>query len=139
MAEQTATTYQPESGTWASGVATFGGAIMILAGAFQAATGLVALISNELFVETPRYVFRLDVTTWGWVHLLLGILVVLAGCAVLAGRTWGVVVGVIMAVVSAAANFAFIPYYPFWSLLIIALDVLVVWALLTYREGSRRP
>jgi hypothetical protein len=138
MAEPTTTPYRPESETWASGFAQFGAVIMIVVGAYQAATGVVALFGDEFFVATRNYVFQLDTTTWGWVHLVIGALVVLAGCGVLAKQTWGVVVGVVFCVLSAVANFAFIPYYPFWSLLIIALDVLVIWALLTYRAGTAR-
>jgi len=138
MAEPTTTPYQPESETWASGVAQFGAVIMILVGAYQAATGLVALVGNELFLTTPNYVFQLDTTKWGWIHLVLGVVVVLAGCAVLARRTWGVVLGLVFCGLSAIANFAFIPHYPIWSMLIIALDVLVIWALLTYRAQEAR-
>ena len=138
MAEQTTTPYQPESETWASGFAQFGAVIMIVVGAYQAATGVVALVGDEFFVATRNYVFQLDTTTWGWVHIVIGALVVLAGCGVLARQTWGVVVSVVFCVLSAVANFAFIPYYPFWSLVIIALDVLVIWALLTYRAGTAR-
>ena len=138
MAEPTTTPYQPESETWASGVAQFGAVIMILAGAYQAATGLVALVGNELFLTTQNYVFQLDTTKWGWIHLVLGVVVVLAGCAVLARRTWGVVLGLVFCGLSAIANFAFIPHYPIWSMLIIALDVLVIWALLTYRAQEAR-
>jgi hypothetical protein len=138
MAEPTTTPYQPESETWASGVAQFGAVIMILVGAYQAATGLVALVGNELFLTTQNYVFQLDTTKWGWIHLVLGVVVVLAGCAVLARRTWGVVLGLVFCGLSAIANFAFIPHYPIWSMLIIALDVLVIWALLTYRAQEAR-
>jgi hypothetical protein len=111
---------------------------MILVGAYQAATGLVALVGNELFVTTQNYVFQLDTTTWGWIHIVIGVLVVFAGCAVLARRTWGVVLGLVFCGLSAIANFAFIPHYPIWSMLIIALDVLVIWALLTYRAHEAR-
>jgi hypothetical protein len=138
MAEQTTTPYQPESETWASGVAQFGAVIMILVGAYQAATGLVALLGNELFVTTQNYVFQLDTTTWGWIHIVIGVVVVFAGCAVLARRTWGVVLGLVFCGLSAIANFAFIPHYPIWSMLMIALDVLVIWALLTYRAHEAR-
>jgi hypothetical protein len=136
MAEQTTTPYQPESETWASGVAQFGAVIMIVVGAYQAATGLVALVGSELFVTTQNYVFQLDTTTWGWIHLVIGAVVVLAGCGVLGRRTWGVVVGLVFCVLSAIANFMFIPHYPLWSMVIIALDVLVIWALLTYRARA---
>jgi hypothetical protein len=103
--------------------------LMIMAGAFQAFAGLVALFENEFYVATRNYLFKFDATGWGWIHLLIGLLVLLAGFAMLAGRTWGRVVGITLAVVSALANFAFIPYYPFWALTIIALDIFVIWAL----------
>jgi hypothetical protein len=134
MAEPTTTPYQPESETWASGLAQFGAVIMIVVGAFQAAQGLVALVRKEFFVATNNYVFQLDLTAWGWLHLVLGVVMVLAGCGVLARQTWAVTVGIILCVLSALANFTFIPYYPIWSLLIIALDVLVIWALFRYRS-----
>lgn len=134
MAEQTTTPYQPESETWASGIAQFGAVILIVVGAFQAAQGLVALVRKEFFVSTNNYVFQLDLTTWGWVHLVLGVVMVVAGCGVLAKQTWAVVAGIVLCVLSALANFTFIPHYPIWSLVIIALDVLVIWALFRYRS-----
>ena len=109
---------------------------MILSGGFQAFAGMVALFENEFYVSTPRYLLQLDATSWGWIHLLIGLLVLAAGFAVMSGQTWGRVVGITLAVLSAFANFAFIPYYPFWSLLIITLDIFVIWALATYRRGS---
>lgn len=114
---------------WAYGFILFAGVMMIMAGSFQAIAGLVALFENEFYVTTRNYVFQFDATGWGWIHLLLGVLVAGAGVAVIAGKTWGRIVGITLAVLSALANFAFIPYYPFWSMTVIALDVFVVWAL----------
>jgi hypothetical protein len=114
---------------WAVGFILFAGIMMVLSGAFQAFAGLVALFENEFYVTTRNYIFQFDATTWGWIHLLVGLVVVLAGFAVMAGRTWGRVVGITLAVFSALANFAFIPYYPFWALTVIALDIFVIWAL----------
>jgi hypothetical protein len=114
---------------WAVGFILFAGIMMVLSGAFQAFAGLVALFENEFYVTTRNYIFQFDATTWGWIHLLVGLVVVLAGFAVMAGRTWGRVVGITLAVLSALANFAFIPYYPFWALTVIALDIFVIWAL----------
>jgi hypothetical protein len=65
----------------------------------------------------------------GWIHMILGVIVALAGFGLLAGRTWARAVGITLAVLSAIANFMFIPYHPFWALLVIALDVFVIWAL----------
>ena len=107
----------------------FAGVIMIVVGCFQAIVGLAALFEDEFFVVSPNYVFEVDTTTWGWIHLLLGLLVAYAGYALFAAKTWARVIGVTLAVLSAIANFFFIPFYPFWSILIIALDVWVIWAL----------
>ena len=134
MTEQMAENDQKAPSGFASGLIVFAGVLMIMAGGFQTLSGLVALLENEFFVTTPNYVVKFDATTWGWIHLLIGLLVLFAGFAVLSGQTWGRVVGIILAVLSALANFAFIPYYPFWSLAIIALDVFIVWALAVHGD-----
>ena len=120
----------------AHGFVVFAGVIMIMSGAFQAIAGLVGLFANEFYVATRNYVFQFDVTTWGVIHLLVGLLVLFAGFAVMSGQTWARVVGIILVGLSALANFAFLPYYPFWSLLIIALDVVVIWALAVYHPNA---
>jgi hypothetical protein len=120
----------------AQGFAVFAGVIMIMSGAFEALAGTVGLFANEFYVSTRNYLFQFDVTTWGWIHLLVGLLVLFAGIGVMSGQTWARVVGITLAGLSALANFAFIPYFPFWSLLIIALDVLVIWALAVYDPKS---
>ncbi len=114
---------------WAISGITFAGVLMIVVGFFQSIAGLAAILENEFFVVTQNYVFEGDVTAWGWIHLILGIVIVLAGFALFAGATWARVVGIVLAVLVAVANFFFIPYYPFWSILIIALAVWVMWAL----------
>jgi len=106
--------------------------ILLLAGAFQFFQGLAALIKGSFFVATPNNVYSLSVTGWGWIHLILGIIAVLTGFALLAGATWARVVGIVLALLSAASNFMFIPYYPVWAIVIIALDVAVIWALTNY-------
>ena len=134
MAEQAAQQYRSarraeEASGWAVGFILFAGIMMVMSGFFQAFSGLVALFQNEFYVATRNYLFQFDATSWGWIHLIGGLIVVLAGFAVMAGRTWGPVVGITLAVLSALANFALIPYYPFWALTIIALDIFVIWAL----------
>jgi len=114
---------------WAVGFIVFAAVMMMMAGVFQALAGLVAIFKNEFYVATRNYLFEFDVSAWGWIHLILGVIVALAGFALLSGATWARTVGITLAVLSAIANFLFIPYYPLWSLLIIALDVFVIWAL----------
>lgn len=121
----------PASG-WATGRGLFASVVLILAGVFQALAGLAAILEGKFYVVTANYVYELNVTGWGWIHLILGVVVALAGVYVLSGRLWARVVGIALAGLSALANFFFIPYYPLWTLLIIALDVFVIWALATY-------
>ena len=126
----------PRPSGWAVGGLTFASTMMVLIGIFQAFAGLGAIIDDEFFVVTKNYAFDLDVTAWGWIHLILGIVVAGAGFALWAGKTWAMVTALFLAMLSALANFFFIPYYPFWSLLVIALDVWVIWALT--RPGTVR-
>ena len=123
---------------WAVGFVVFAAVMMMLAGGFQTIAGIAAIFEDEFFVVGPNYVYDLDVTAWGWIHVLLGVILFAAGAGVLSGATWARVVGITLASLSAFANFFFIPYYPVWSIVIIALDVAVIWALSVYgrREAA---
>jgi hypothetical protein len=122
---------------WAGGFTTFAGIMMIIIGVFHAAAGLAGIIENEFYVVTPGYLYSFDATSWGWIHLLLGIVVAAAGFAVFARQLWARAVGIVLAALSAVANFLFLPYAPVWSVLIIALDVFVIWALIVHGRTSR--
>jgi hypothetical protein len=113
----------------AVGLTVFAGVIMIMVGVFQAIQGLVALFNDTFYVAGQKWVFSFDVTTWGWIHLLAGALLVVAGFFLFQGAVWARVIGVGVAIISAVLNFMWLPYYPVWSMLIIALDVFVIWAL----------
>ena len=113
----------------AVGLTVFAAIMMILVGLFHAVQGFVALINDTFYVVGTKWVFTFDTTTWGWIHLLLGIVVLIAGFCLLSGMVWARVVGVLLACLSALFNFAWLPYYPVWALVIIALDVFVIWAL----------
>jgi hypothetical protein len=114
---------------WAIGGLTFAAAMLMLIGSFQVLAGLAAIFNDDFFVVGQNYTFDLDTTAWGWIHLLLGILLLVAGWGLFTGATWAAVTALVLAMLSAVQNFFFIPYYPWWSLLIIALDVWVIWAL----------
>lgn len=113
----------------AVGLTVFAATMMILIGILHAVQGLVAVANDTFYVVGQEWVFELDVTTWGWIHLVVGALVVVAGVFVLQGAVWARTVGVLVACLSLVLNFAWLPYYPVWSLVIIALDVFVIWAL----------
>jgi hypothetical protein len=128
-----------ETTGWAVGFILFAAIMMIMVGIFQAIQGLVGIFENEFYVPTRNYIFQLDATSWGWTHLILGLLVAFAGWGLFSGRTWARTVAIILAVLSAISNFLFIPYYPFWSLLIITLDVFVIWAVAAHGGELREP
>jgi hypothetical protein len=115
--------------TWATGLTVFAAAVMIVGGIVQALQGLVALANSEFYVVGPEYTFQFDVTTWGWIHLLLGIGVAAVGVFLFMGNTWARWTGLVVVAVSMIANFAWVPYYPVWGIIVLALDGAVIWAL----------
>jgi hypothetical protein len=125
--------------SWAVGFILFAAIMMIMVGVFQALQGLIAIFENEFYVATRNYLFQFDATSWGWIHLILGLIVAFAGWGLLSGRTWARVVALTLAVLSAIANFLFIPYYPFWALLLITLDIFVIWAITAHGGDMREP
>ena len=119
----------PEPTGWVGWI-VFAAAMMVMLGIFHAIEGLVALFKDDYFVVgTNGLVVDVDYTVWGWTHLIGGIVVALAGMALFTGRTWARVVGVVVAMVSAVINIAFLAAYPVWSTIMIAIDVLVIYAL----------
>ena len=125
----TSTPTAPEPTAWVGWV-IFAGIMLMVVGAFQAIDGLVALFKDEYYVVRPNgLVLNVDFTAWGWTHLILGAIAVVTGIGVLLGQTWARVTGIIIAVLSALANIAFLPAYPIWATIIIALDVLAIYAL----------
>jgi hypothetical protein len=110
----------------------FGGALLILVGVFNVVVGLTALFGGQVLVTGAAGALLLDVTGWGWVHLVVGVLLVLVGAGLFTNNTAARVTGVVLAGLNAIAHLAFVPVYPAWSLLIIALDVLVLWAILVH-------
>ena len=128
-ASQYPQTSPAETSGWVVGFTVFAAVMMIMVGVWQAMAGLIAIFENEVYLPTRNYLFELDLSTWGWIHLVLGLVVAFAGYGLLSGQTWARVLGITLAALSATTNFLFIPYYPFWSILIIALNVFVIWAL----------
>lgn len=131
-----AVTDDREATGWAGGLVMFAGILMVVAGIWHALAGIAALVNDKLYISTPDYVYSLDLTGWGWAHLVLGGLVALTGGAVLRGLMWGRIAGIALVVLSLVANFLFIPWYPIWSLVIIALDVAVIWALAAWPQRA---
>ena len=108
--------------------------MMMIVGLVEFFQGLVAVINgNQFFVTTPNYVFQLNVTTWGWIHLVLGAVIAVAGLFIFTGNIVARSVGMVLAGLQALANFVWLPYSPLWSIIIIAIDVFIIWSLATLR------
>jgi hypothetical protein len=122
---------------WVGWVA-FAGIMMVLLGTFHIIDGLIALFNDEYFLVTRSgLAVSADFTVWGWVHLIGGVVVVAAGIGVFTGQVWARGLGVVVAMISAIVNLGFLSAYPVWSTIMIAIDVLVIWAL-TVHGGELR-
>lgn len=116
----------------------FAAVMMIAIGVLHAIQGFVALFKDSYYlVGRTGLVVSVDYTTWGWVHLIVGLLVAAAGAGLLAGRMWARVVGVGVALLSMLINFAFVAAYPIWSICLIAVDILVIYALIVHGREMR--
>lgn len=123
---------------WAAGYAGFAGVVLVVVGFFQACAGVVALVDDEFFVIGQEWVFKLDTTSWGWVHLILGVVVLASGFGIFTGNVAARTVGVIAAMISAVANFLWLPWYPVWATIVIALDIAIIWALTAHGRDIQR-
>ena len=111
---------------------------MVMGGIWWAILGVVALANDTFFVVGEEYIFQFDVTTWGWIHLLLGVVAALAGVFLFGGAVWARTVGVIVAVLWALIAFAWLPWYPVWAIALIAVSVFVIWALTVHGRDIAR-
>jgi hypothetical protein len=113
----------------AVGFTMFAGVLMVTIGIWHAIAGFAGIIEGEFYTVTPNYILEFDAATWGWIHLVAGVVIALAGVGLFSGALWARTIGVLLAIVSMIANFAFIPVYPLWSIALIALNIGVIWAL----------
>jgi hypothetical protein len=114
---------------FALGWTLFAACLMVFGGLMSIFEGIAAIVNNTRYVVTGDYVFKFNVTGWGWLHLALGIVLMVAGLALFTGAVWARVVGVVAAGFGMIVNFLWLPYYPFWAIVLIAIDVFVIWAL----------
>jgi hypothetical protein len=117
----------------------FAGVMMIISGGLNALYGLIAVVNDEWVVWTNRASLYLDISQWGWIHLIVGLAMLLSGFGVFSGNVLARTVGVIAAAVSLIANFMFIPAYPLWALVVVTIDALVIWALTAHGSEMRQP
>ncbi|WP_323181600.1 hypothetical protein [Streptomyces sp. NBC_00572] len=124
--------------TGASGGTLFAGVLMVVVGILDILQGIVAIAKDDIYTRVGDYVFEFSLTSWGWTHLILGILVALAGAGILKGSEWGRMGGITLASLNAVAQFLFLPYYPWWALFSMAVSIVVVWALATDDTSFRK-
>ncbi|GAA2794440.1 DUF7144 family membrane protein [Streptomyces showdoensis] len=126
-------TAQPQarstSEKWASGGTLFGGVVLTVVGVLDIFQGIAAIAKDDVYTRVGDYVFKFDLTSWGWIHLILGILAVIVGLGLLKGMSWARAAGVAIASLTIIANFMWLPYTPWWALILIAVSVFVIWSL----------
>ncbi|HTW14045.1 MAG TPA: hypothetical protein VMF51_02890 [Nocardioides sp.] len=116
-------------GLVAVGTTAFAGVMLATVAIFQILQGIAALAEDTVFVSGAEYTYEFDVTAWGWIHLVVGIIALLTGIGILGGQRWAMLAGIAIATLAAITNFAFMPYYPFWTIVVLAFNVFVIWAL----------
>jgi hypothetical protein len=121
---------------WAEGLTYFAVALLITTGIFQILQGLAAVLDNRFYVAAVGNVFGFNLTAWGWIHLVIGVIAFSIGVGLFYGASWARGAGMGVAVFQAIVQFMFLPYYPVWSIVIIALDVAIIWALANYRSDK---
>jgi len=114
---------------WAWGLSAFAGVMLAAIASMQILEGISALAKDDVYADTGNYTFAANLTTWGWIHLLLGIVGVIIGIGIVARQGWGQIGGIVIAVLGAVSNFLFLPYYPGWALTLLAFNLLLIWAL----------
>jgi hypothetical protein len=124
---------ETHDGLVVTGLYLFAAVFMLIAGSFHVIQGLAALLDDGFIGSTDNYAYDIDITAWGWMHVLTGIVVVLAGAGLLSGAIWARLLALFIVVASSMINFVYIPYQPLWSIVQLTLNGLVIWALLAYR------
>ncbi|MFD3517621.1 hypothetical protein [Streptomyces sp. NPDC058657] len=129
---------RPESGgtAWAAGGTVFAGVLLLVDGILDIIKGIVGIAKDDVYTRLGEYVFKFDVTAWGWIHLVLGIVLAVVGWGLLKNALWARATGVMLAAVSIVVNFLWLPYVPVWALISIGIGVFVIWALCTTRPNA---
>ncbi|GAA3826989.1 DUF7144 family membrane protein [Streptomyces chiangmaiensis] len=132
MVQNTArTTAHPKRAAWSTGGTTFAGVLMIVGGVVGVLNGIAGIATNNVYVSVGNYVYEFSLTTWGWIHLIVGALVAITGWGVLQGMEWARATGVGLAALYMILYFMFLPYAPIWSIIAIAIGGFVIWSLVT--------
>ncbi|MGW1771803.1 DUF7144 family membrane protein [Streptomyces sp. NPDC002104] len=144
MAQATPPSRAPNSGytsdvpnPWAASGTVFAAVLMLVEGVLGILKGIVGIANDDVYASVGDYTFKFDVTAWGWIHLVLGIVLVVVGAGILKGAAWAKATGVVIVALDIILNFLWLPYTPLWGLISIAIGVFIIWALCTDRSSSR--
>jgi hypothetical protein len=130
--------YNPAQVSGWVGWVLFAGVILMTTGFFNLLEGFVALFRDNFYVAGPEgLVLSMDFTVWGWLLILSGLLQIFAGYGVMKGRTWARITAIVLVVINALLHMAFMPAYPFWSVIVITLDVLVIYAVAVHGREAQ--
>ena len=129
---------QPATG-WVGWI-FFAAIFMVMIGGINAIQGLAALFRDESYwVTLDGSVLTFDVTAWGWIHLIFGILLVVVGVMLMQGSTFARVIAIVLVSLNLIAQFSWSTLYPFWALIAIALNVLIIYALVMHGGELKNP
>ncbi|MET9144351.1 hypothetical protein ACFUCQ_14640 [Streptomyces sp. NPDC057197] len=121
---------------WAAGGAAFAGILLLLNGVLAILQGIAAIAKNDVYAQVGDYIYEFSLTGWGWLLVVLGAVAALAGCGILAGSAWSRAIGIVLASLGLVAQFLFLPHAPVWSVIMMAIDVFVIWALAVYEPDT---
>ncbi|HZF87219.1 DUF7144 family membrane protein [Streptomyces sp.] len=122
---------------WATGGTVFAGVLMLVNGLLAVLQGIAAIAEDDVYARLGDYVYEVSLTGWGWILVILGAVAAATGVGILQGAAWARAVGILLASLSLIAQFLFLPYAPLWSMILIAIDFFVIWALATHHPGAR--
>ncbi|MEV5676867.1 hypothetical protein AB0L68_00895 [Streptomyces sp. NPDC052164] len=123
--------------SWATGGLVFAGVLMLIEGILGIFQGIAAIAEDDVYTRFGDYIFKFNLTGWGWIHLILGIILVITGYGLLKAFTWARGAGIALAALSVIANFMFLPYQPIWALITVAIGLFVIWSLSTYQSDGK--
>jgi hypothetical protein len=124
----------------AAGASIGAGALLLTSAVLTVLQGIQALVDHRPLIIGSNYVYKFNATGWGWIHIAAGIVLGIVAMGLISGAVWARVTAIVMACISIVVMFMWLPYYPMWSIIVIALDVIIIWAVATWdtTAASRR-
>ncbi|MEU7424824.1 hypothetical protein [Streptomyces sp. NPDC040750] len=121
---------------WVVGGVTFAGVLMVCTGILAILQGIAAVAKDNVYARFGTYIYQINLTGWGTIHIILGVLILVTGLGLLKDMAWARFAGLVLVSLSLIAQFLFLPYSPLWSLIVMAIDVFIIWALASRQEAA---